>query len=380
MLCALIVKFQVQSALAIYSIKRGMAPALTKILKDGHGIHLSSPPASVRIDSNGRPVRSTELDPELRLTEDGDPEKMWLNLSSFTSLESCLPMSPLDVPANPVLSPCLQASASECETVFLPSPSSLLSLLSFNKGLGDSHQAASVLPGVPDMFLGLIPEHNSQEACLLHGCDDAPECEPDGVDVHHSSLTHASLSPSYSLWEVKSRGYTHFFAPPPTVTQKKEIGMGCLPSASEQCCSGRVNFDQLTSRAVLEEALKEQLSRQAGLHSRALRLQKRLQALRAEHTLLHCNQQLEGLKRQLGDVSLDSLDSIFPGVLPPQTGSKLSTASPSLTELRLFSCSSQAVLRSLQETLDSEATASSSSDEELEEPKYHGKTKRALPV
>lgn len=358
-----------------------MAPALTKFLKDGHSIHLSSPPASVRIDSNGRPVCSTELDPELRLTEDSDPEKMWLNLSSFTSLESCLPTSPLDVPASPVISPCLQASASECETVFFPSPSSLLSLLSFNKGLGDSHQALSVLPGVPDMFLGLIPEHNSQEAFLLHGCDDAPKCGPDGVDVHHSTLTHASLFPSYSLWEVKSQGYTHFFAPPPTVTQKRETGVGCLPAASEQFCSGRVNFDQLTPSAVLEEALKEQLSRQAGLQSRALRLQKRLQALLTEHTLLHCNKQLEGLKRQLGDVSLDNLDSrLLPGVLLPQAGSKLSTASPSLTELRLFSCSSQAVLKSLQETLDSEATASSSSDEELEEPKNHGHTKRTLPL
>lgn len=364
-----------------------MAPALTKVLKDGRGIHLSSPPAFVIIDSNGRLVR-TELDPHLRLTEDGDPQKMWLNLSLFTSLESCMPASPLDVPANPVLSPCLQASASDGETVSPPSPSSLLSLLSFNKGLRDSHQGVSVLPGVPDMFLGLIPEHNSQEACLLHICGDTPDCGPDGVDVHHSSLTHASLSPSYSLGEVTCQGYTHVFATSPTVAQKKEAGAGC-PPASEQRFKGRLNFNRLASRAVLEEALKEQVSRQAGLHSRAWRLQKRLQALLAEHTLIHCNQQLEGLKRhcQLGDVSLDSLDSIHPGILPPQAGSKpnlswleLSTASSSLTELKEFSCSIQAVLRSLQETLDSEATASSSSDEDSEEHKNLGKTKRTLPM
>ncbi|XP_026231390.1 KAT8 regulatory NSL complex subunit 1-like protein isoform X2 [Anabas testudineus] len=354
-----------------------MAPALTKILKDGHGIHLSSPPASVRMDSNGRAAHTTELDPDLRLTEDGDPERMWLNLSSFTSLESSLATSPLDVSDNPVLPPCLHASASECETVFLPSPTSLFNLLSFNKGLRESHQVGSVLPGAPDMFLGLNPEHNSQEACLLHGCDDAPVCGPDGLDVYHSSFTNVSLSTSYILGE--SQGYTHFFAPLPTVTQKKETGMGCLLPASGQCCSGRVNFDLLTPRAVLEKALKEQLSRQAGLHNRAWRLKKRLQALLAEHTLLHCNQQLEGLKRQLGAASLDSPDFILPGILLPQAGSKLTTTSSSLTELREFSCSSQAVLRSLQETLDSEATASSSSDEELEEPKNHGKTKRTSP-
>lgn len=346
-----------------------MAPALTKILKDGHGIHLSSPLSSVRSESNGRPVCSTELDPDLTLTEDSDPDKMWLNLSSFASLDSCLASSPLDVPANPVLSPCVQASASECETLFLPSPSSLLSFLSFNKALGNSHQAVSVLPGAPDMFLGLISEHNNQEAYLLHACDDAPKCGPGGIDVHRSSLTHATVPASRSLSGVKSQGYPDVFAPAPPVTQKIETGRGCLPSASEQCSSGRANFDLLRSRALLDEALKEQLFRQAEQRSRASRLQKRLHALLAEHHLLHCTQQLDGLRRQLGGVSLDSLDSI-------QADSKLSTASASLSELRLFSGSSHAVLRRLQETLDSEATASSSSDEELEEPGNYGKTKR----
>ncbi|XP_040914062.1 KAT8 regulatory NSL complex subunit 1-like protein isoform X2 [Toxotes jaculatrix] len=359
-----------------------MAPALTKILKDGHGIHLSSPPSSVRVDPNA--VQRTELDPHVRATEDGDPQDMWLNLSLFPSLDSCLPTSPLDVSANPVLSPCLQVSASQCEAVLFPSPSSLLSFLSFNKGQRDSHQVVSVLPGVLDMFLGPVPEHNSQEACLLHGHGAAPECGPDGGDVHHSSFTSASVSPSDSLWEMKSQGCTPFFAPPPTLTQDKASGMGFPPPASVQSCVGRVNFEQLASRAVLEEAVKEQLSRQAGLHSRALRLQRRLQALLGEHALLHCDQQLEGLKRHghLGDASLDSLDSIYPGILPPQAGSKpccswpeLSTASSSSTEIREFSRSSQAVLRGLQEALDSEATASSSSDDELEEDKSHGKTK-----
>ncbi|XP_070771370.1 KAT8 regulatory NSL complex subunit 1-like protein [Enoplosus armatus] len=361
-----------------------MAPALTKILKDGHGIHLSSPPASVRMDSDGRAMHSTELESQMRSTDDGDLQKMWLNLSSFPSLDSCLPVSPLDFPANPVLSPCLQASASQCETVLLPSPASLLSLLCFNKGLRDSHQVACVFPGVPDMFLVPVPEHNSQEACLLHGHMAAPECGPDGGDVHHSSLTLTSVPPSYSHGEIKYQGYTPFFAPAPTLTQQKMAGLGSPPPTSVQPCSGRVNSDQLASTAVLEEAVKEQLSRQAGLHSRAQRLQRRLQALLGEHALLHCNQQLEGLNKhcQHGGVSLDTLDSIHPGILPPQVGFKphfswleSSTASSSLTELSEFSRSSQAVLRGLQETLDSEATASSSSDEEQEEDKSPGKTK-----
>ncbi|GLD59955.1 KAT8 regulatory NSL complex subunit 1-like protein [Lates japonicus] len=361
-----------------------MAPALTKILKNGHGIHLSSPPSSVKVDSNRRAVRSAELEPHMRSTEDDDPQKIWLNLSLLPSLDSCLPASPLDVPANPVLSPCLQESASQCEAVLLSSPASLLSFLSFNKGLGDSHQVVSILPGVPDMFLGPVPEHNSQEACLLHGCSTAPEYGPDGVDVHRSPFTLTGVPPLESLGEIKSQGFTPFFAPPPTLMQEKAVGVGCPPPPSVQPCSGRVNFDQLAPKAVLEKAVKQQLSRQTGLHSRACRLQRRLQALLGEHALLHCNQQLEGLKRHchLGDVSHDSLDSLHPGLPPPHAGSKpsfswleSSTASSSLTELREFSRSSQAVLRGLQEALDSEATASSSSDDELEEHKSNGKTK-----
>ncbi|KAG7241656.1 hypothetical protein INR49_025121 [Caranx melampygus] len=359
-----------------------MAPALTKVLKDGHGIHLSSPPSSVRADSNGRAVCSAELEPHMRSMGDADCQKMWLNLSMYPPLESCLPVSPLDVPPNPLLSPCLQASASQCEVVPLPSPASLLSFLSFNKSLDDSHQVVPVLPGVPDMFLGPVSEHNSQEACLLHGCSAAPECGPDGGDVHRSPFTLTSVSPSDSLGKIKFPDYSPFFAAPPSPIQEKADGVDCSLPASVLSCSGRVNFDLQASRAVLEEAVKEQLSRQAVLHSRAWTLQKRLQALLGEHAVLHCNQQLEGLKRhcQLGDVSHDSLDFSYLGMLPPQVCSEpffeSPTASSSFTELRQFSQCSQEVLRSLQEAMDSEATASSSSDDDFEEEeRNHGKTK-----
>ncbi|CAK6970298.1 KAT8 regulatory NSL complex subunit 1-like protein [Scomber scombrus] len=358
-----------------------MAPALTKILKDGHGIHLSSPPASVRMDSDSRVIRSTELESQMRSTEDGDLQKMWLNLSSFPPLDSCFPAAPLDVPANPVLSPFLQTSASQCEMVLLPSTGSLLSLLALNKGRRDSHQVASVFPGVPDMFLVPVPEHNSQEARLLRGHSAAPEYGPDGVDVHHSSLTPTSAFPSYSHAEVKSEGYAACFAPPPTLTQRDMAGISCVYPASVRPCGGRLNSEHPVSRAVLEE----HLSRQAGLHSRAWRLQKRLQALLGEHAVLHCTQQLEGLNRQCqsGGVSLDSLDSLHPGVPPPQADSKphsswleSSTASSCFTELREFSLSSQAVLKGLQEAFDSEVTgSSSSSDEEQAEERIHRKTK-----
>ncbi|XP_023125926.2 KAT8 regulatory NSL complex subunit 1-like protein isoform X2 [Amphiprion ocellaris] len=353
-----------------------MAPALTKILKNGHGIHLSSPPASVRMDSDRR--ASTELEPHMRSTDDGGLQKMWLNLSSFRLPDSCSSSSLLDAPANPVLSPCLQTSASQCETMSLPNPGSFVSLLSFDKGQRDSHQVASVFPGVPDMFLVRVPEHNSQEACLLHGPSAAPECGPDGRDVYHSSLTFPSVCSAYS----QSQGCAPLIATSPTITQEKAAKMGFLPPASVQPCISRGNLAQLATKAVLEEAVKEQLTRQAGLHSRAWRLQRKLQVLLGEHALRHCNQQLEGLKKhcQLGGVSLGSLDSIHPGVLHPQAGSKpqfswlqQSTAPSAFTEVREFSHSSQVVLRGLQEALDSEATADSSSDEEPKEETIHRK-------
>ncbi len=350
-----------------------MAPALTKILKDGHGIHLSSPPASVRMDSDG--VRSDQM----RSTDDGDLQKMWLNLSSFPSLDSCLPVKPLADPTDPVLSPSPQASASRGQAVLFPSPASLLSLLSFSKSLRDSHQVASAFPGVPDMFLVPVPEHNSQEACLLQGRGASSECAPDGGDVHHSPLAFAILPPSYSHGKIKQQGYTPVFAPPPALTQEKVAGTGRPPPSSLQPCSGSVNSNQLASRVALEKAVKEQLSRQAGLQSRAQILKRRLQMLLGEHALRHCSQQLEGLQSrdQFGGLSLDGTDSAHPGVLPPQAGCdpRFPTASSALTELREFSRSSQAALRGLQEALDSEATASSSSDDEQEDDKSHGKTK-----
>uniref|UniRef100_A0A3Q3L1D9 KAT8 regulatory NSL complex subunit 1-like protein n=1 Tax=Labrus bergylta TaxID=56723 RepID=A0A3Q3L1D9_9LABR len=363
---------------SILGSESGMAPALTKILSDGHGIHLSSPPASVRMDTDGRAVCSADLDSQLISTEDSDLQKMWLNLSMIPSLDSCLPMSPLDVPANPVLSPLLQVSSSQAETLLFPSPAHLLSLLSSNKALRDSQQVASVFPGVPDMFLVPLPEHNSQEASLLQGCNAVT----DGGDVHHSPLT---LPHSYSHGEIKHQGYSPFFTAQPSLTEEKEAGIGFLPPSSEQPCWIRISSDQAAFRVVPDEAVKEQVCRQAGLCSRAQRLQTRLQALLGEHAVLHWDQQLEGLTRycQVGGVSQES---VHPGLLPPQaeiepqfSWQESSTPLCSFEELREFTRCSQEVLRGLQEALDSEATASSSSDEEQEERKRHSRT-RTLPV
>ncbi|XP_017279292.1 KAT8 regulatory NSL complex subunit 1-like protein isoform X2 [Kryptolebias marmoratus] len=356
-----------------------MAPALTKILKNGHGIHLTSPPASVRVNSEARATCTVELEPHMGSADDGDLQKM-LNLCLFRSLDSCLSLRPLDPPLNPGPLTCVQTSASPDEIVPLTSPDSLASFLSFNKCQRDPHQVAPVFPGVPDMFLIPVPEHNSQEACLLHGQSAFLECRPDGGDVHGSSLT---LCPSYSHEELTSRSHTQMYATRPTMKCEGLAGMACPPPpASVQPGTDVLNFDQMDLEAGMEEVVKEQLSKHEGLKSRAWRLQKGLQALLGDHALLHCSQQLEGLEKhcQLGDASLDSLGSVHHGVAPPPacsnadfSGQESFTDWPSFVEVTEFCDSSQVVLRGLQEALDSEATGSSSSEDEPEEDMAHGK-------
>nr|XP_043875995.1 KAT8 regulatory NSL complex subunit 1-like protein isoform X1 [Solea senegalensis]XP_043875996.1 KAT8 regulatory NSL complex subunit 1-like protein isoform X1 [Solea senegalensis] len=304
-----------------------MAPALTKILKRGHGIHLSSPSSSARVDSNRWAVLSTESGSDIRFKEDNDPQMMWLNVLSFPSLESCLPMSSLNVPAKLMFS-CQQASDNQW---FFCSPASLLSFLSFNEDQRISHQEVSFLPGVPDMFLGTVPEHNGQEAYPLHGCDAAHECGPDGGDVHRSSLTLSAVSSSDSLGEITSQGYSLFFTPPQTVSQEGAANVGCALPVAVQSCGGRLNVDQLPSRSVLEEAGRKQHTTQAGLYS---------QAWSKPYFLW--------------------LD--------------LCTASSSNKELRETTYLGQAEQRGQQEALDYETTASSSSDDESEEERTRNKT------
>lgn len=346
-----------------------MAPALTKVLKNGHGIHLTSPPSSDIVNSEPRDMCTVEPEPHMPSADDGDLQKM-LNLCLFHSLDSCLPLRSPDPPANPGLL--------TSEMVPLASPGSLVSFLSFNKHQRETHQVVADFPGVPDMFLIPVPEHNSQEACLMHGQTAVPECRPDGGDVQRSSFT---LHPSHSHQVLPSPSHTQMYATQPALMCEGLAGVACRPPpVSVQ--PDMVNLHQMEFKAGLEEGLKEQLSKHQGLKDKAWRLQKRLQALLGDHALLHCSQQLEGLQKrcELGDASLDSAGSVHHSFVPPQACSEAdfsgqeSTAWPSFAEVTEFCDSSRAVLRGLLEALDSEATGSSSSDDEPDEDADHGKT------
>lgn len=334
----------------ICSCGSAMTPALTKIFKDGCGIHACA--SSVRMDSEG----TTTCCSALNSTDDDDLQKLLPLLSSFPSQSSCLPM---DVLSSRVF------SLSQDQGVLLPCASPLPGLVSVGEVVARSQQDASVFPGGSDMF-----ERNCQEASPLYGRSPSLTHWPGGGDVPRTPL----LTPNgYSQAETKHQGYPPLVVPSSAYIQEEAGPMGRLSPFGKSSASEQPGV-------TLAEALKPRLSRQAGLQSKAQRLQKRLQVLLGEHAVQHCNQQLNGLKRQV-DVSASSRDSTRSRRLPQrgrqasESGPDPSVDSSSSTELGEFIQSNQAVLRGLQGALDSEATLSSSSDEEYEE--VHGCSRTA---
>ncbi|TWW80666.1 hypothetical protein D4764_01G0004810 [Takifugu flavidus] len=140
-----------------------------------------------------------------------------------------------------------------------------------------------------------------------------------------------SRTPASSQAETKQRDYSPVVVPTSTWIQGEEGPMGSLSPPLQQSFCSRSTSER--PRVMLTDALRPRLSRQVGLRGKAQRLQRRLQS----H--LHPSDPLPTLTEPSVDL-------------------------PSLGE---FSQSSQAVLRGLQGALDSEATLSSSSDDESQE-------------
>lgn len=315
-----------------------MTPALTKAFKDGPGIH--SCPCSVGMDSEGTATCCSELKSQMKSVEDDDLQKLWPLLSSLPPQSSCLPVDVF--------------SLSQDQVVLLPYASPLPILLSAGEDAAKrSQQDACVFPGGLDMF-----ERNCQEACLPYGRSPSHKHGPGGGDVPHTPLPCGAPSAS-SQAETKQRDCSPVVVPASAWIQGEEGPMGSLSPPLQQSFCSRSTSEQ--PRAMLTDALRPRLSRQVGLRGKAQRLQRRLQVLLGEHAVRHCSQQLGGLKRQLDGPAFSHI-SPHPGPLPT-----LTDPSVDLSSLAEFSQSSQAVLRGLQGALDSEATLSSSSDDESPE-------------
>lgn len=314
-----------------------MTPALTKAFKDGPGIH--SCLSSVGMDSEGTATCCSELKSQMKSVDDDDLQKLWPLLSSLPPQSSCLPVDVF--------------SLSQDQVVLLPYASPLPILLSASEDAARSQQDACVFPGGLDMF-----ERNCQEACLLYGRSPSHKHGPGGGDVPHMPLLCGAPSVS-SQAETKQQDYSPVVVPTSAWIQGEEGPMGSLPPPLQQSFCSRSTSEQ--PRVMLMDALRPRLSRQVGLRSKAQRLQRRLQVLLGEHAVQHCSQQLDGLKRQLDGPAFRHI-STHPGPLPT-----LTDPSVDLSSLAEFSQSSQVVLRGLQGALDSEATLSSSSDDESQE-------------
>lgn len=300
-----------------------MTPALTKVFKDGCGIHACA--CSVRMDPEGTARSCPELKTQLTSVVDADLQKLLHLLFS-------LPTS-------------VVFSLSQDQVVLLPCASLLPGLLSVGEAAAWSQRDASVFPGGSDMF-----KRHCQEARLLYGRGPSPTHGPGGDDVPSAPLLDVAPS-GRSQAETKPQGPPPVVVPSYAGVQEEAGTTGCLSPPSQQPYG-----DRSASSVTLTEALRPRLSRQAGLQSKAQRLQERLQVLLGEHAAQHCHQQMNALRRQLHAPAL-SRD------FARSCGEDRSFC----TELGEFARSQQAVLRRLQAALDSEATLSSSSDEEHEE-------------
>ncbi|XP_034042413.1 KAT8 regulatory NSL complex subunit 1-like protein isoform X2 [Thalassophryne amazonica] len=304
----------------------------------------------------------------MRTLEDVHPQKMLLNPSLIPSLDPYFSQNLLDILASSVLPPFLEGSASQCEMAFLPSPGSLFNILSLSGSMKDSYRDDSEIPGTLDVFLIPMPGQNGKAPFPLHGSSAAPDCGPDSEDVHHSTihLTNDHIS---------------VFKPTHLLTQEAVAGFEIPPISPVQPSAGKSECDKPIFEGVPEEAVKERiqwhLARQAALQNRALELQRTLQIQIGHHTVQHYSHQLDELLRHCQTETV-SFDSLSPEKFLPSAGSKLcfpeqesSGASSYWTELLDFGHSSTAALRHLQESLDSEATATSSSDEEPADDRFH---------
>ncbi|KAM9447334.1 uncharacterized protein ACWYII_012862 [Salvelinus alpinus] len=362
-----------------------MAPALTKLSKDAHGIHLATTLALNNMDADGA-MLNMECDPQLNLKEGSYAQRVWLNLSSPPCLDTfCSGTSPLEV-SESLLSPLLRASAEQYNTVLLSSPGSLCNLLFLNKNLKNSLAAC---PSAQDMYFVPVTEHNShgvvQQRCQHSGQG------PDGYDIPQSPTKHCQgdLMSQYNS------------AVPTPGIARQEGGTISTDTALAQPWTKRTRSQgqEQPVTAMVEEAVREQtqwyLSQQAALLGQAGRIQRRLQALLEDHLSSHCSLQLEGLKKRQGretpgppspPADTKPFDPAM-GQRPTGTQSHR-TQAPALLQtfsvpssskdIQEFASYAQAVLRTVHEAVDSDVTESSSGEELEPEQKWGTRSRPVL--
>uniref|UniRef100_A0A4W4GJN5 PEHE domain-containing protein n=1 Tax=Electrophorus electricus TaxID=8005 RepID=A0A4W4GJN5_ELEEL len=296
---------------------------------------------------------------------------LWLNLPSLPFLDSCDSKSPFEL--TEMLLPSLFRNKESYKSTLLSSPGSLLGLLSVSRNCVDSpFPQTYTCDGhledrrtVSETCQSPAPELPSSPRTDVHGLS-APYCQevlssPD--DGTH--LTRPTTGPP-EIQRSGTDGHSHHLLWP-----------WSWPAGSSS--------PRETARARAEHCG----CRQAALEARVSRVTRRLHVLLGEHTLRHCAGQLEGLRGRLedrqerlcGPPPLTRGPNRLTGDAPfiataTQEGSRAFggghrhspvRGSPWHSQLsgdmqKLARCG-QAVLRSVQEVLDSDATESSSDEE-----------------
>uniref|UniRef100_A0A8C7SAF8 PEHE domain-containing protein n=1 Tax=Oncorhynchus mykiss TaxID=8022 RepID=A0A8C7SAF8_ONCMY len=337
------------------------------------------------MDADGA-MLNIECDRQLKLKEGSYAQNVWLNFSSLPFLDHFFSDTSLLEVSESLLSPLLQASAEQYNTVLLSSPGSLCNLLFLNKNLKNS---LADCPGAQDMYFVPVTEHNShgvvQQQCQHSGYG------PDGYDIPQSPTKHCQgdLMSQYNP-----------AVPTPGIARQEEGDTISTDTALAQPWTKRTRSQgqEQPVTAMVEEAVREQtrwhLSQQAALFGQAGRIQRRLQALLGDHISRHCIFQLEGLKKRQGretpgppspPADTKPFDPAM-GQRPTGTQSHR-TQGPALLQtfsvpssskdIQEFASYAQAVMRTVQEAVDSDVTESSS-DEELEPEQKWGT--RSQPV
>ncbi|XP_051567030.1 KAT8 regulatory NSL complex subunit 1-like protein isoform X2 [Myxocyprinus asiaticus] len=297
-------------------------------------------------------------------------QKIWLNLPSLISLD-LLSSKGSPQPSDMLLSPVYQGS--ESEALLLSSPEPLLTLLSMNRNSPTSPVDAPQMSFVDEERDVAKAIHNPSP--LQHG-NSTVGCQ--GASKSLFSEQHTNGERAFYPNGVLQAHATIISQEPEHSREKS--GLNHISHGSSQI--------QTAGMAVLEEGVMIQslwhLSQHVALADRASRLQQRVLAMLGEHATRHYRHQLEGLRKKSHEVYCSPRSSIASGELFSPKGNETFNAtemqdgegalrslqlpqangeSLKFRDVQIFTCSGHAVLHGVLESLDSDATVSSSDEE-----------------
>ncbi|XP_033857738.3 KAT8 regulatory NSL complex subunit 1-like protein [Acipenser ruthenus] len=383
-----------------------MAPALTETATDGHGVHLSSPLPSSAIAPDTAILGKESGTSQQKLMGNSDAQSAWLKLT--------YPHSPngssddiMDLEHTPFGSPLTQASG-HYKHVLLASTNSLFNLLSLNKNhsiMICPRGSCKDFSDHPNVFFVSVPDIKRKvvpTVCEKTGPNFRQESTPEGDAVMNSSQT-TNRRHSVSESNASAKGPITFLTPtkingslgkaPASHGSAVKVGFNAKQWDSDEARDLLLTNCTAGKETGMNSQLFQCLTKHQTLVNQASKIQKRLQILLGEHAAEHCSNQIGGLvDHHLRSKAFRSSAGTGPTCSPlvnssfdhseVEQGPFKSNQNESMPtrctlEVQEFACSVKAVLSRVEETLDSDATGSSS-DEEWDQELAPGK--RNLPV